>query len=110
MYSWVFIYMVLYPLMVLCPFTPKHSGLSLSDALHRMPSIFDKPKILIQYIRLFFGLSNITEVPEFSHDISQNRNIYNYIDHNKDDIIFKDGLIVDGHHRYMANRYVYIKN
>jgi hypothetical protein len=78
------------------------NGISFRKLIYRMPSIFDKPKILIQYIRLIFGYSNKTELPELSHDISQIRNIYNYIDFDRKSITIKNGKVTEGHHRYMA--------
>jgi len=122
MYFWMLIVVLFYPILVIS--TKKSNGAgdysynllqnianykelngtSFSKLIHRMPSIFDKPKILIQYVKLMFGITNNnTEHPYFSHDISPIRNIYmKGAPYSVNDIVIKDGKILEGHHRYHA--------
>lgn len=82
----------------------KHrNGISMRKLLHRMPSIFDKPKLLGQYTKLMFNSKPLTT--EFAHDISQIRNIYNFTDCKEpENVVIYKGTVYDGHHRLLSNR------
>lgn len=120
MYIWFFVCLLFYPILLINPKKPNEPGIykygllqnisnykasngnSFRKLLYRMPSIFDKPKILIQYIRLMFGFSNKTELPELTHDVSNIRNIYLFKELPLDGITFNNGKVTEGHHRYIA--------
>lgn len=123
MYTWLVICVILYPALLLNPVKPNNpgvykyglftnlanykamNGISFQKLMYRMPSLFDKPKILIQYIRLIFGMENETELSELSHDVSQIRNIYMYrTDLPMNGIKTFNGKVIEGHHRYMASK------
>lgn len=118
-YFWLFLIILLYPLLIINKTKPTipgayaynfwqnlsnyraQEGLSILNLVRRMPSIFDNPKILIQYVAIIFGIDTVKN--DTSHDISQIRNIYNYVKPNNFRIIRSKGRIIEGHHRYLSN-------
>jgi len=104
-YAWLFVSLLLYPVMVLNWAKPTvkgayifgfftnlanykaMEGISMTPLLRRMPSIFDNPKILIHYMKIIFRKEkNVlgktskyidkTSKLKQSHDISGIRNVY----------------------------------
>lgn len=81
------------------------NGTDISKLIYRSTSIFDKPKILGQYVQMIFGRTPVAEKPYLSHDISNIRNIYLFTSEIVDtkDVVWYEGKIVEGHHRYEAS-------
>lgn len=131
-YLWLLIVLVLYPIMIFNPTKAnvpgayifgffrnlanyrKQEGFSIVPLLRRMPSIFDDPSILSNYIRIMFR-KEITawfvvhkiDKPHrlnYSHPISNNRNVYKLglVPTNKRVLVYKNEIL-EGHHRHDAD-------
>jgi hypothetical protein len=89
------------------------NGRSVANLLHRVPSIFEQPTLLFEYLVAMIRKAKIgkykvvsiegKEGLKYSHGICQNRNIYMFgcKPSGGDIIIFRD-TIIEGHHRYAA--------
>ncbi len=87
-------------------------GRSIRSLIYRMPSVFDKPILLWQYLRIIFrkecvkGIVNTgniyTNKLYYSHEVSNIRNIYNYKAPQNNKILIYHNQIIEGHHRYAA--------
>lgn len=71
-------------------------GNSITNLLYRASSIFDNPYILLQYFRIMF-------TGKGDHDISDIRNIYNFIKEKGNSTVVRyQGQIIEGRHRVAA--------
>lgn len=96
------------------------NGRSVGNLLLRIPSVFEKPSLLPQYLKAMTRKEKITgfklvtptqtsiEALSLSHGVCRNRNIYltEFSDSpappSKAPIVVYGGTVIEGHHRYMA--------
>jgi hypothetical protein len=89
------------------------NGRSVMNLFHRVPSIFEQPTLLLEYLiamtkKVTIGRYKVVPIGDkaglkYSHGICQNRNIYRF-GHKPSGgviIVFRD-TIIEGHHRYAA--------
>jgi len=90
------------------------NGRSINNLLYRTSSVFDKPKLIFQYLNLMFRnekkelqqieFTGDISTLDLSHDLSAARNIYNIKDKENDvgNVIVFNNQVIEGHHRIQA--------